>query len=42
MSMNLYSASATNDHSKPNAASLAAHAHWLLRIGFASVFLFAP
>ena len=38
--MTVYSASVTADQSKLNAASLAPHAHWLLRVGFASVFLF--
>lgn len=38
--MNVYSASVTAGRSKLTAASLAPHAHWLLRIGFASVFLF--
>lgn len=37
--MNVYTASVANP-SKLNAASFARHAHWLLRIGFASVFVF--
>jgi putative oxidoreductase len=38
--MNLTSASVTADRSDLTSSSLAPHAHWLLRIGFASVFLF--
>ena len=38
--MTAYSASLPARQSKLSAASLAPHAHWLLRIGFASVFLF--
>jgi putative oxidoreductase len=40
MTMNVYSASVTANRSKLAASSLAPHAHWLLRVGFASVFLF--
>ncbi len=38
--MTTYSAPLSADRSKLNVASLAPHAHWLLRTGFASVFLF--
>ena len=38
--MNVYNASVAANPSKLNAASFAMHAPWLLRIGFASVFVF--
>lgn len=38
--MTVYTASVTANPSKLSTASFARHAHWLLRIGFASVFIF--
>ena len=38
--MNSHASTIAAGSARPIAASLAPHAHWMLRVGFASVFLF--